>query len=144
MKGFFSLLFIGVLLASVIYGGIGSAIYTYEVTKFYEREYDFDKHGIALNGRTARGSKINISDIEAITPKSGGGTVQEWCPGITSKRGHLTLSFAGDTGVCCWLTDKNQYLVPYKDKDGYRHYMCGAWPFIDEIKQPLSQTKINI
>lgn len=144
MKRLFNYLFIGIVVASVIYGGVGTILYTYELTKFYERDYDFDRDGIALNGRTGRGSMINISDIAAITPDSGSGTVQDWCPNISSKRGHVTMSFAGDTAVCCLLTDENQYLVPYKDSDGYRHYLCGAWPMIDEVKQPLSKTHIKM
>jgi len=129
-----------------IYMSVGTGMYTYELAKFYGEDYKFSVHGIALNGRTGWGNQINVTDIATTTPVTGEGTVEEWCPNVTSKRGHVSMGFIGEEGesVCCWVSDSYQWLVPYKDVDNQRHYLCGEWPNLDYVIQPIKQSKLAI
>lgn len=129
-----------------IYMTIATIMYTYRVADFYDVDYSFGEHGIALNGRTAFGNQINVTDL-AVSPIEGGGNIQDWCPGVESKRGFLTMGFVGEDeqkAVCCYVSDYNQWLVPFKDVGDTRHYLCGKWPHLDHVTQPISQSKLNI
>jgi hypothetical protein len=136
----------GFCLAWFIYMLAGTAMYTYELVKFYGDNYSFSEHGIALNGRTGWGDQINVMDLATVTPADGGGPIPEWCPNVSSNRGHITMGFVGEEGnsVCCWVADSNQWLVPYKDIGEDRHYLCGEWPFLDHVIQPIKNSKLNI
>jgi hypothetical protein len=134
----------GGIIAWFGYMTLATVMYTYKLTEFYEVDYSFSDHGIALNGRTGFGDFINVSDL-AVTPLEGGGPVNEWCPGVSSERGHITMGFVGeDTAVCCWVADKNQWLVPFKDVGEQRHYLCGEWPLLDHVIQPIKNSKLQI
>ena len=128
----------------VLYSVVGTAVYTYRLAEFLEIDWSFEAHGLALNGRgMGFGDLINISDIEAVSPGPDGGTTAEWCPSVQSERGFVTMSFVGDLAVCCNVHD-SQYLVPFRDREGYREYFCGEWPSIDIVRQPLSATRISV
>lgn len=132
----------GVIIAWFGYMVLATGMYTYKLAEFYGVDYNFSKHGVALNGRTGFGDLINVSDL-AVTPLDGGGPVNEWCPGVSSKRGHVTMGFVGeDTAVCCWVADENQWLVPFKDVGEQRHYLCGEWPLLDHVIQPIKNSKL--
>ena len=137
-------LIFGAIIGWFVYMTAATGMYTYRLAEFYEVDYNFKEHGIALNGRTAFGDMISVSDL-AVTSVEGGGPVNEWCPDIKSERGNLTMGFVGDdTAVCCWVADNNQWLVPYKDVGDTRHYLCGEWPFLDHVTQPINASKLKI
>lgn len=83
---------------------------------------------------------IAVSDIAAST-EIAYGTIPDWCPNISSSRGKTTLSVINDVMVCC---DTEEWLVPYKDEGENRLYLCGKWPRIEIITQPLSKTKLGV
>ena len=154
MKNFLPLA-ISLALVFLGYQALGSAIYTYELVKFYGiSDWSFSKHGLYTNGDASNtivfnsndplGHMISITDLETVTPDSGKGSPQEWCPDITSKRGHVTMGFVRDMSVCCWTAGDSQLLVPVKQDKDTRSYLCGKWPFIDQVSQPITKTKIPI
>lgn len=123
---------------------IGTVGYTYNLAEFYDIDYSFSEHGIALNGRTAFGSTIHLDDLEALPPKPNGSSVEEMCPNVASNRGYLVLGFVGDTAVCCTVGHEGQMHVPFKDEEGYRVYLCGDFPNLHEVKQPLDKVKYKM
>ncbi len=84
-----------------------------------------------------KASTISVLDLKATLNNQ---NVYE-CPSIVSDSGHTTLSIVGDTPVCCWVA-KNQRFVQYKDIKGFRHYLCGEWPYLEHVKQPLTKNLI--
>jgi hypothetical protein len=132
------------LIALAFYYMAGTLMYTREVASFYGYDWSFSEHGFVLNGKGMMGDMVSVaSDLAAITPSTGGGAIEEWCPGVTSERGFVTMGFVGDTAVCC-LAEENQWLVPFKDIDGQRHYLCGAWPNLDHVVRSLDDFVINV
>lgn len=123
----------GALVAFGAYQVVATAMYTYELAEFHGVDWSLKNHGIAMNGHSSFGGLTDIADLEAVAPKSGGGPVSEWCQGITSMRGYVSMSFVGDLSVCCWAANDTQRMVPFKEEDGKRHYMCGKWPHIDHV-----------
>jgi hypothetical protein len=132
-----------VLLTWFVYETVGIVGYTVKLANFYDEDYSFSEHGIAFNGGRSFGQVMSVKDIEALNPNAGGSSSAEMCPNVTSERGFITIGFAGGMLVCCSMYNENQWMVPFKDKDGYRHYMCGQFPNIDEIKQPLDKVMFN-
>jgi hypothetical protein len=55
------------------------------------------------------------------------------------------MGFVGEEGttVCCWVADSEQLLVPFKDIGDNRHYLCGAWPYLDHVTQSIKNSKLN-
>lgn len=134
----------GLICGYVLYQVTGTVMYTIKVAEFYGVDWNWNDLHIALNGRTAFGNQISIaSDLAVVTPESGGGSIEEWCPGVSSERGFLSLGFVGDTAVCC-SAEEDQWLVPFKDVDGQRHYLCGAWPNLDHVVRNLDDVVINV
>lgn len=137
----------GIGLAFLIYKAAGVGMYNYELAKFNGisfKEWSMERHFVLDNGSGYRlpryGSMASILQLKAVPPESGMGTVQEWCPGITSKRGFVTMGFIDDEAVCCNVgSDRVSFFVPFKDVGDRRHFFCGSWPMIDEVSQPLSQ-----
>lgn len=83
---------------------------------------------------------IAVSDFAAST-EIAYGKIPDWCPNISSSRGKTTLSVVNDIMVCC---DTDEWLVPYKDVGENRLYLCGKWPRIEIITQPLNKTKLGV
>lgn len=133
----------GAFVAYVIYELIATAMYTHALVDFYEIEdYSLTQHGIAINGRTTGqfpANLITVTDL-AVTIPDGGASVPELCSHVTSNRGHTTLSVVSDEPVCCWA-EANQYLVPFRQVDGRREYLCGSWPHLDHVSQDLSTVR---
>lgn len=135
---------VGLFLCYSVYQTLGVFFYTVESVKFYEIDYSFSEHGVALNGRTSIGNTINVLDLKAVAPTEGGGAIKEWCPEVVSQRGHVTMGFTGGgEPVCCHVAD-GQWLVPFKDEGGVRHYLCGAWPHLDWVSQPVKNSKLGL
>lgn len=123
-----------------------SLMYTIKLAEFHGEEWELRVHGIVPNGegnRSPRGGLVSVRDLKSVAPEPGSGIAAEWCPGITSDRGRITLSSVGSTGVCCWVGD-GQQLVPFKDEEGYRHYLCGRWPHLDQVRQSLDAVVIKL
>lgn len=136
----------GLLTGVVLWQVIGTGMYTYELSKFYGYDYKFSEHGIALNGSTwiEMGNYISIRDLAADAPGPTGSTPAQMCSDVTFERGTPTISFVGETAVCCWASNEDQWLVPFKDVADTRYYMCGKWPHIDIVSKPISKTKIDV
>ena len=127
----------------VVYTTLGTVMYTARLASFYEVDWSLETHGIAINGKTGFGDMISVAhDLSASIPSASGGTVNEICPGISSERGHLTVSTIDDNVVCCHISE-NQWLVPFKEADGKRHYLCGAWPFEEHVTQNLENVALK-
>lgn len=137
------------------YNLIGSVFYTYKLAEFYDVDYSVSEYGVALNGRSGFDAIIGGSKLwgDVISPKdiaadfelrSDAGGVEAICSDVITKRSNLTVSAVGYDGdiACCWLTNEEQFLVPYKDIDGVRHYMCGSWPYVDHVMQPIAKSKL--
>ena len=134
----------GILIGLIVISLLSTIMYTYRLAEFFEVDWDYQAHGIAMNGNgIGFGNLINIHDLEAISPGKGGGSVEEWCPDIESERGYITMSLVEDVAVCCDVHE-TQWLVPFKEMDGYRYYFCGQWPMIDIVRQPLSTVQISV
>ncbi len=132
------------LIAFAAYYMVGTLMYTREVANFYGYKWSLSEHGFALNGQGVMGDMINVvSDLAAVTPPTGEGAIVEWCPGITSERGFVTMGFVEGQAVCC-LADESQWLVPFKDVDGQRHYLCGSWPHIDHVYRDLKDVTVEV
>ena len=59
-------------------------------------QWMMDNLGV-LNGKGMMGDMVSVaSDLAAITPSTGGGAIEEWCPGVTSERGFVTMGFVGE------------------------------------------------
>lgn len=136
---------IATLIAYLFYSILSSVMYTYQLVKFFDKEYSLFKHGIVLNGKTGLGSYINVTDIK-LTSFNENRTIEERCPGVSSSQGYLTMGFIGDEwlAVCCRVADNNQELVPYKDVGEVRHYLCGQWPNIDHVTRPISYSQHTV
>lgn len=132
MKNLFPLLF-GIAVSYVIYQVICTVMYNVELAHFHNTKWIPDVNGVSMNGRPSYGDMININQLEAITPESGAGSVAEWCPGITSSRGHVSMSEVSGTLVCCLAPDSSQFLVPFKIIGPNTHVMCGKWPLLDHV-----------
>lgn len=87
----------------------------------------------------ARTKKIAASDFAAMNMAYS--DTKKICPNITSSRGDITVSFVNDVMVCC---DTDEWLVPYRNKGSKREYLCGKWPRIETISQPLEKTKLQL
>jgi hypothetical protein len=107
-----------------LYSLIGTAMYTKELASFHGVDWSFKEHGIALNGISGFGSKINVQDLRTIIPVNLNISNQENCPSITSESGYISLSTIDDLYVCCDLASNTQWLVPFKDQDRQRKYLC--------------------
>lgn len=143
-KNYLPILF-GVLCGVILIFIANTVMYNYHLIKFFNiDEYKYSEHGISFNGEFNKkyGAVISSLDLLADDPAPGGRSVAELCPNVSSSRGHTTLSFVGDYGVCCW-TEENQFELPYKDTDIHRHYLCGTWPHLDEVTVPIDKVKIN-
>ncbi|WP_338729037.1 hypothetical protein V8687_23530 (plasmid) [Shewanella baltica] len=112
----------------------------YYVLSFYmtqSRIAEFS--GMNSHYGVARSNMIAVSDLAAenltFTHK------QQICHNITSSRGMVTLSFVNDVTVCC---DTSEWLVPYRNVGSNREYMCGKWPRIEIVYQPLKTTKLQL
>lgn len=104
------------------------------LSEFYEETWNPIKNGFGN-----RGKMVNISELAARPPKGGIGSSEEWCEGIESERGRITLTTIEPLDnklVCCWA-DRNELHIPFKDKNEQRYYMCGNYPHIDVVKQSL-------
>lgn len=121
---------------------ISTVMYTYNVISFYGVDYSYKEHGFALNGKGLIGDVISAHELKAYQAELEKGSVQEACRDVHSERGRITLSYIGGAGVCCWLSDQNQWLVPYRDEGDTRHYLCGAWPFLDHVQQKIVDSKL--
>ena len=134
------LAFLGFLLIwAVLYEVFATAMYTRSLVRFYDIEkWSFNENGFIFNGRASvMGNLISVIDLATTVPESGTGTVPEWCPGVEPvTRSNVTIGVIEGNSVCCEVED-GQWLVPYVDKDGHRHYLCGKWPRLDEVRKPL-------
>ncbi|MDD1828443.1 hypothetical protein LRP52_40395, partial [Photobacterium sp. ZSDE20] len=45
--------------------------------------------------------------------------------------------------VCCNLNGNKRMQVPFKEEGDRRSYMCGSWPLIDIVHQPISTSKLG-
>lgn len=132
------------LIIWIIYEIIGTVMYTAKLVDFYNFDWLRSDFSIAINGKTSFGSMISVTkDLKALEPSEKGNTASELCPGITSERGFITMSVVGNTLVCCSTGNEKQWLVPFKDTDGFRHYLCGKWPNLDEVKRPLESVNVQ-
>ena len=95
--------------------------------------------GTELHTVFARSDMISIADVAA--EKKAFTHKEQICPNITSSRGEITLSFVGDEIVCC---DTDEFMLPYRNVGANREYVCGKWPQIEVISQPLSLTKLQL
>jgi hypothetical protein len=127
---------IGILVGYMAITITSTVMYTNELASFYNIKWKFNQHGISLNGHGSYGNLVSILELEATKPKNGSGSVAQWCPNITSDRGHNTLSTVDDALICCW-THEEQKLVLFKDDKNTRSYFCGKWPNIDIVHKPL-------
>ena len=125
-----------------IYAIVGTAMYTRELASFHGVNWSLEEHGIALNGMTGFGPRINVKDLETDKTVNLNLTNVENCPGVVSSSGDISMDTIDDLHVCCSLASDSQWFVPAKDVDGFRHYMCNAWPFLEIVKKPLDKTKI--
>jgi len=131
----------GIVIFFVGYHAYATVMYSLKLADFYEVEWSFSTYGLASNGQTSFGNMINIKELEAVSPGVQGGSSKEWCPKVTPiNNNHITLGNVDELGVCCWASE-SQWLVPYKDKGEFRHYLCGKWPHLDEVKQPISKIR---
>lgn len=134
----------GAVITAVAVQFVSTGFYTFRLAEFYGDDWSLFEHGIALNGRTGWGNKINVSDLETKRPPAGSGSVQDWCQHVepAGSKSFVTLSVVGETSVCCWAHE-NQYLVPFRDdiEEGYRHYLCGEWPHLEHVRQSFETVK---
>lgn len=112
----------------------------YYVVSFYMTQSDIaDFAGTKTNFGIAQSNMIAVIDFaaenRAFTHK------QQVCPNITSSAGEITLSFFDNVMVCC---NTDEWLVPYRDVGSNREYLCGKWPRIEIISQPLDKTKLQL
>lgn len=120
----------GVFILFISYQLLASVIYTAEVAAFYGEEWSMDKHGLAMNGNAVFGEMKEITELAA----EGG-----HCPNITSERGEITMGEVGGEVICCEVANEHQRTVPYIEKGGNGHYLCGKWPAIDQVYRPLNR-----
>ena len=143
----FTPLILGVFVTWFGYTVLATGMYTYKLAEFYGLDYEFTIHGLAPNGNAGWGNKIDVTDLATTTSAAGGGSIEERCPDVKSKRGFVTMGFVGEgidsKSVCCSVANINQRLVPFKDVDKERHYLCGEWPHLDYVIQPLANRKLN-
>jgi hypothetical protein len=84
-------------------------------------------------------NKIAASDFAAL--EQAYNDPKQICPDISTNRDHITVSFVNDLMVCC---DTDEWLVPYRNVGSNREYLCGTWPSIEIISQPLNKTKLQL
>ncbi|MCF6283237.1 MAG: hypothetical protein L3J28_13725 [Candidatus Polarisedimenticolaceae bacterium] len=123
----------GLFMIFISYQLLGSIIYTREVAAFYGVDWSLDEHGMAMNGNAVFGEMRDIFELEVV---SGLGELR--CPGITSERGQITEGVVAGVTICCEVANEHQRSVPYIEKEGVAHYLCGKWPNIDHVQRPLN------
>ncbi|MDI5832568.1 hypothetical protein OCF84_21390 (plasmid) [Shewanella xiamenensis] len=111
----------------------------YSVSLYMTQRFIADFAGSEHNTVFARSNMISIADVAA--EKRAFTHKEQICPDITSSRGEITLSFVGDEIVCC---DTDELMLPYRNVGSNREYVCGKWPSIEVITQPLSKTKLQL
>jgi hypothetical protein len=126
----------------IAYQLISTTMYTYSVVSFYGEDYSYEKHGFALNGKGVIGDVINSHDLMAYKDDLAKGEYARACRDVQSERGRISITYIGGSSVCCELSDNNQWLVPYRDEGDTRHYLCGAWPFLDHVTQKIESSKL--
>jgi hypothetical protein len=120
----------GIFILFISYQLLASVIYTYQVAAFYGEAWSMDKHGLAMNGNAVFGDMREISELAAVDAGH--------CPNITSVRGEITMGTVGGEMICCEVANEHQRTVPYIEKGGNGHYLCGKWPAIDHVFRPLN------
>jgi hypothetical protein len=136
---------LSLLLGLVIFKITNAYMYTKEVAEFYGKEYSILDDGIIPNGGGGFGPVINVTGLKAKYMRVG--LRSEYCPDVKSLRlSGVSISFIGspEFGVCCLLAGDNQWLVPYKDVGKERHYLCGKWPNLDHVIQPIVNSVRNL
>lgn len=113
---------------------ISTFMYNRNLLAFYGVSWkDVDYKLVANGSAPTYGDLANISNLVGVPPANGeGGTSDQWCPGYSSSRGHITVSFPIKPMVCCWA-NTNQRFVPVKTVEDTKHYLCGKWPELDEV-----------
>lgn len=138
MKSISNVIFL-LLFGYVVFEGVPLIMYSKALYEFSDDD-SFSEY-IRPNGMpVGYKSLAPIIELRTTSPKFGEGSVEDWCPGISSDRGHVTMGFVEDDtdtySVCCWASS-HQLLVPYKDVGSERLYMCGEWPHIDIARQKI-------
>lgn len=133
--------FFGVFIAYCFYNLLAMLFYTNAVLSFSNIKWtDFDKYSISLNGCAKFVKKTSIEELVADPNIQFPSTIQLMCHKFSA--GHngkkpKSMSFIDDKNICCILSE-NQRMVPYYDDETTRHYLCGEWPLINEVSQPIS------
>ncbi|MCU8015007.1 MULTISPECIES: hypothetical protein [unclassified Shewanella] len=114
----------------------------YYMMSFYmtqRRIAEFAGTGHPYLFKEALTNKIAASDFAAL--EKAYTDPKQICPNISSSRNYLTVVFVNDAMVCC---DTQEWLVPYRNVGSNREYLCGNWPSIEIISQPLDKTKLQL
>jgi len=106
---------------------------------YYMMSFYMTQKRIAEFAGTERPNMIAASDFAAL--EQAYTDPKQICPDISTNRDHLTVAFVNDVMVCC---DTEDWLVPYRDVGSNREYLCGKWPSIEIISQPLNKTKLQL
>lgn len=133
---------ISMLIAWCLFQGLGAIQYTLKLAEFHDLDWQDPKVTLTFNGTASFGAIDSILKLKAIPPASGSGSNEQWCPGFSSKKNHLTIAYARGASVCCWAANEQQWFIPHKETKTHHQYLCGKWPHLDEVSYPKSLTNV--
>lgn len=116
------------LIALIIFSYIGYYVVTESITKRKRIEFS----GVVA-GANFPANQIAVYDFAAKFNQNDG---KIDCSHIDSNRAVKTVSIVNDVVVCC---DTDEWLVPYRDVNGRREYLCGRWPNLEVVSKSLEE-----
>ncbi|WP_415906846.1 hypothetical protein ACMXYX_17965 (plasmid) [Neptuniibacter sp. QD72_48] len=116
--------------------------YNYKVAEFNNQSLFFSDYTWTFrNGRAHTDvADWNLNELRGKDIPEEGIPVGQICSAFTpvSQYGpYLSLVEGSEHNYCCG--GKPEAFTPYKDVDGYRHYLCGEFPMTAEFKRPLEE-----
>ncbi|SHH55470.1 hypothetical protein [Ferrimonas marina] len=129
------------LVGFVLFYLVALVAYNISLVRFHQDlGFDLIADPLSRNGHPNWGNSVTVMDLASDVGRSA--TLGGFCPNVVSESGEVNVTVVDDGMVCCDVGAK-QKLIPYRDDEeaGLRHYLCGFWPMLDRVSQPLAQVR---
>lgn len=120
------------LIAIIVFSYVGYFVVSETLTQRKRIEFSG-----AVDGVDFPTKQIAVSDFAAKFNQDDG---KIDCSHIDSNHAVKTVSVVYDVVVCC---DTDEWLVPYRDVNGRREYLCGRWPNLEVVSKSLEVENIG-
>ncbi|MCS6162414.1 hypothetical protein OCF84_21900 (plasmid) [Shewanella xiamenensis] len=120
------------LIALIVISYVGYYVVSESITKIKRIEFS----GV-VDGANFPAKQIAVYDFAAKFNQNDG---KIDCSHIDSNRAVKTVSIVNNVVVCC---DTDEWLVPYRDVNGRREYLCGKWPNLEVVSKSLEEENLG-